>query len=129
MESSSYIVWIKRFIPLVVILAVWIGWDGYKQYRLDEQVALDTKIASVTAYLYVGSARYRGDSLRYIDYRDSLLEANDLSEELMHEYANSEDTRSSSYKRYVKILGEVIDSLYRHEDSARKYPDSVLNSL
>lgn len=125
MESSRYIVWIKRFLPVVLLIAGWMAWDSYEQHRIAREMAEDKKLATVTAYLYLGAARYRADSLEYIEYRDSLLESMAVTPEHLRLYAAGEDINPHRYKRYVKFLGELTDSLYRVEDSIRKVTDSL----
>lgn len=125
MESSRYIVWIKRFLPVVLLLAGWMAWDSFELHRIEREIAEDKRLATATAYLYVGAARYRTDSLRYIEYRDSLLQSMSVTAEHLHLYAEGEDINPHRYKRYVKFLGELTDSLYRVEDSIRQASDTL----
>lgn len=125
MESSRYIIWIKRFLPVVILVAAWVGWGKYEQYYLAQEIAEDKQMAAATAYLYVGAVKYRQDSLGFIAYRDSLLESMDISAELLKLYASEGEIEPYRYKRYVKTLGQLTDSLYRVEDSLRKISDSL----
>ena len=125
MESSRYIIWIKRFLPLVVLLAVWQGWDAYDQHQLKQELAVDKRMAAATVYMYLGATKFRADSLAYIDYRDSVLESMGVTPEELRQYAEGDSLDPIRYKRYVKLLGEMGDSLYRVEDSIRKAADTT----
>ena len=129
MESSSYLVWIKRVLPLIVIVGIWFGWESYQKARIERENAYDARIAAATAQLYVGAVKFRADSLGYIGYRDSVLGSFELTSADLNAYATGDGIDPYRYKNYVDYLGKMIDSLYRFEDSTRKYPDSVLEKI
>jgi hypothetical protein len=119
MESWRYFIWIKRVAPIVVIGLLLLAYSMYQDHQASVLEETETKIASVTAHIWIASAKYRHNPDRYLEYRDSVLKANDLTLEQMKAFRTRYDETSEQYERVVSMTAAFVESLYRVEDSLR----------
>ena len=111
MESWPHIIWIKRFLPFVLIAAGWFGWRYYDQYRnrSSEQAEMDN--ALLTAQLWVAATKYRHDSGQYEAYRDSALAAHHISREKLEKYLKHYENSDDDPSSFTKRVNTCVDSL------------------
>lgn len=111
-------IWLKRILPLVLIVVGWLGYTQYRQYRTERFYADAERYALVTAKVWLASAQYRDDPGRFSAVRDSLLAASDLSRAKVDEYLKLYDARPEAYSSYVRLVKKYIDSLATSEGFA-----------
>ncbi|MEW6051957.1 MAG: hypothetical protein AB1644_12965 [Candidatus Zixiibacteriota bacterium] len=110
-------IWLKRLAPLVVIAAIWFG---YKQFQSGKQARLETAMrqkATIVAHLWYASARYRANPARYETFRDSLLDANNLSKEDLFAFTQQFQNDPEANVVMMNLVSAAVDSLYPHEDT------------
>ena len=107
----------RRLIPLVAIAAIWFG---YKQFQSGKQARMEAEMhqkATVVAHLWYASAKYRTNSARYQEFRDSLLEFNKLSKDDLLAFTEQFQHDPQANVLMMDLVSKAVDSLYPHEDS------------
>ena len=120
MESWFHNIWFRRLWPIVLIGLLWFGSSYYDKQQARREVQLEDEIALTTAQLWVSSALLRHQPERYMAYRDSLLEAQQLTERKLDQFLEryrGEDTDLSAFSEKVKRL---VDSLVKEVDPSRR---------
>ena len=119
MESWFHNIWFRRLWPIVLIGLLWTGWSYYSEQQAIQEVQLEDEIAMATAQLWVKSALWRHQPDIYTAYRDSLLEAKQLSDQKIDrffEHYRGDDIELSAFA--VKV-NRLVDSLVKTIDSSR----------
>ena len=106
-------------------LVLWFGWTGYQSFQTERREAHNLKIASVTAHLFVASAKYRDQPEIYTGYRDSLLAAKGTTKGELDSFPGQYGEDVFGYRNFVGLLDNLVDSLYRMEDSIRRANDTT----
>lgn len=113
-------IWIRR-VALIAALAVvvggWFWWDDYSARR-DAQMSETASL--ITAKAWIASARLRDEPDRYIQYRDSLLDASGISAEDLQKFLqrfSDEPENNAEFAQQVKLK---VDSLYKIEEVLRQ---------
>ncbi|MGD8922506.1 MAG: hypothetical protein PVH24_04595 [Candidatus Zixiibacteriota bacterium] len=117
MKSWSYFIWFKRLIPFVLLGLIWLAYVKIRDYRQDRQARFESKIALVTAHIWIAGAKYHDNPDRFMQYRDSVLKANDLNLDEIEDYASKYQKEPEKYERVAELTAEYVDSLYELEDS------------
>lgn len=104
-------IWLKRLLPLVLIVGGWFAWSQYQEYTAERYYRDAERYALVTAQVWLASAEYRDDPHQFVIYRDSLLEAAGLSVETIDQYIKMYSSRPEAYTPYVRLVKKYIDSL------------------
>jgi hypothetical protein len=117
MKSWSYFIWFKRLIPFVLLGLIWLAYVKIRDYRQDRQAHFESKIALVTAHIWIAGAKYHDNPDRFMQYRDSVLKANDLNLDEIEDYASKYQKEPEKYERVAELTAEYVDSLYELEDS------------
>jgi hypothetical protein len=112
-------IWLKRALPFVVIIALWFGYRWFEQWSTQKVQSTTDRAAVVTARLMIASATYRADPDRYAVYRDSLLGANDFTKESLDAFIAKHNSDPDWSQLYAVTVKNYVDSLYRIEDSIR----------
>ncbi len=120
MESSSFHIWFRRLaLPVLVLLMIG-GYFGVSSYLDEKSYQTDCEMALVTVKLWLAGARLRETPESYLDYRDSLLSAHDLTLDQVTQYADQYSDQPEKYYRFAAIMSQMTDSLFKIEDSLRK---------
>ncbi len=112
--------WLKRLAPIVLLLAIWLGYRWVTHSKMDKFLAETKEQALVTAELWIGSAMYHSEPTKFVKFRDSLLTAHHLDKAAMLSFATKAESNpdwAQAYSNYVHIY---VDSLYKIADSTRK---------
>jgi hypothetical protein len=117
MKSWSYFIWVKRLIPFVLLGLIWLAFVNIQDYRHDRQARFESKIALVTAHIWIAGAKYHDNPDRFVKYRDSVLKANDLTLDEIEDYASKYQKEPEKYERVAELTADYVDSLYDIEDS------------
>jgi len=124
------LIWLKRVLPLIVIGALaggYIMWDDWYTAR---RLAEEDKVALVTAQVWIATAKYRNDPERYIEYRDSLLEASNVPRERIYAFLGRQEDQPEELLPFARKVQRLVDSIYRIEDSvARETEKRIKDSL
>ncbi len=113
-------VWFKRLLPILIIGGAWIGYQQWQIYVEKKKDSEEQRIAQVTAQVWVATATWRDDPESYIAYRDSLLQASDVSVESLYEYLERYERRPEQYLPFALKVSRYVDSLARIQDSIIK---------
>ena len=106
-------IWIKRIVPLVILVAVYLGYSFYSSAKVKKERAELDHHAFVTAQVWVASAWYRNDSETFLAYRDSLLSEAGLSSEQMTAFLAVFEDRPERSSYFVSMAKKYVDSLSR----------------
>ncbi|MFC1475193.1 hypothetical protein ACFLQG_00960 [Candidatus Zixiibacteriota bacterium] len=112
-------IWIKRALPLVIIIAVWLGYGFYDDYQEGKTSRTELKYAEVTALVWVASAKFRNEPDNYISYRDSLLSTYQLDVEKCHQFIDAYQENPEKLGNFAFMVKTFIDSIIAIEDSIR----------
>lgn len=104
-------IWLKRLLPLVLIVAGWMAYTKYQQHTTERFYDDAERYALVTAQVWLASAEYRDDPQQFLNFRDSLLEATGLSLEKVDEYLRKYSKRPETYTPYLRLVKQYVDSL------------------
>ena len=113
-------VWVKRLVPLVLLAAVWGGYQWQKSTRIEAQRAEADRIGQVFAEVWVASATYRDNPEKFIAYRDSLLAARGVEREEIEKYIKAHPNETEIYYDFTRTVSDKVDSMYRIIDSVLK---------
>lgn len=111
--------WIKRLLPFVIIIGGWFGYDYYINQQLVKQQILEEKYASVTALVWVASAKYRTDPEQFTHYRDSVLNVYNTDNQKVEQYIKQFEKSPEAMGPLTNLIKVKIDSLLIIEDSLR----------
>ena len=111
MRSWSYLIWLKRLIPLLVIGGGILGYNYYEKNTEEKRLRQDDQKALLTAHVWVASAVYRDNPDRFIAYRDSLLEDNNVTREEMTGYLEAYGDRTERFNNFTWLVQQYVDSL------------------
>lgn len=126
MKSWSYFIWFKRLIPFVLLGLIWLAYVTIRDYRHDRQARIESKIALVTAHIWIAGAKYHDDPDRFVQYRDSVLKTNELTLDEIESYASKYQKEPEKYERVAELTAEYVDSLYEIEDSLMRLKKDTL---
>jgi hypothetical protein len=113
-------VWVKRLVPLVLLAAIWGGYQWQKKSRIESLQAEADRIGQVFAEVWVASATYRDKPEKFIAYRDSLLKAKGITREEIEEYIKAHQDETEIYYDFTRTVSDKVDSMYRIKDSVLK---------
>ena len=113
-------VWVKRLVPLVLLVAVWGGYRLQKQNRIEGQKAEADRISQVFAEVWVASGTYRDNPEKFIAYRDSLLAAKGVKRADIDKYIKAHSDETEIYYDFTRTVSDKVDSMYRIIDSVLK---------
>ena len=122
-------VWFKRLLPILIVGAVWIGYQQWQLRADQERNREEKRLALVTAKVWVATATYRDDSARYLAYRDSLLEVSGVAGEDLYDYLERYENKPEQYLPFALKVSKYVDSLVKIQDSiSGTIPDTLADS-
>lgn len=129
-ESWLSLIWLKRVLPLIVIAALAGGYFLWDDWSTARRLADEDQVALVTAQVWIATAKYRNDPERYIEYRDSLLEANDVPRDRVYALLGRQEDQPEELLPFARKVQRLVDSIYRIEDSvARETEKRIRDSI
>lgn len=87
------------------------AYSRYQEYTTKRFYDDAERYALVTAQVWLASARYRDDPEQFLNFRDSLLQATELSREKVDEYLRRYSSRPENYTPYLRLVKQYVDSL------------------
>lgn len=107
------LIWIKRILPLVLIVVAYYGYSHFSEQEQQERAAEIDSFALVTAQVWLGSAEMRNSPERFIAWRDSLLQENGLSLNQMDLFLSKYSDATADNMKFVRAVKKYVDSLYQ----------------
>lgn len=104
-------IWLKRILPLVLVVATWFAYTSYTEYQIAEDERLAHQYALVTAQVWLATAVHRNDNPEFLRVRDSLFEASGFSKDELNAYLQEHKSRPEFYAPYVRLVKTYVDSL------------------
>ena len=98
------LIWLKRFTPLVIILAGWLFFHFYSGENETKKADDDQKYALLTAQVWVASAKYRSEPEKFKEYRDSLLLASGLDNQKAIDYIKQYENSSDQLVNFADLV-------------------------
>lgn len=111
------LIWLKRALPLVVIALIWPGYTAWDRITTANREREESRLALVTAQVWIATAKYRYDQERYLEYRDSLLESADVLREQVFAFLEGREDQPEEMLPFAQKVQRLVDSLYLIEDS------------
>lgn len=122
-------VWVKRILPLVVLIATWFYVDYYYARQAEEYDQLSRKQALATARVWNLSARFREEPQTFLTLRDSVLIESGLTLDQMHQYLQLYSDRPEKYETFARLVSYYVDSLVElrdhYEGTTKELQDSL----
>ncbi len=116
--------WVKRLLPIILIVLGIVGYKAWERYRLDRHAAETRRWADLTTTIWEASARYYDQPDSFLAYRDSVLAADSLSLADVQAYLKQYSDHPEKYIDYARLVYELMDSLQKQ----RLTPDSLADS-
>ncbi len=98
-------------IPFALLPAIVFGYLLYDSIKSERQYQQTQRHALVTAQVWIATARFRSEPERFLTYRDSVLKANGLSEQLMEDYLARYKDHPAEYDLFTGLVNQYVDSL------------------
>ncbi len=108
---------LKRLLPFLVIGLAWLAYTYWDRTQSAQRAAEEEHLALVTAQVWVATALYRDDPERYLAYRDSVLEANDVPRERVFDFLESRQSEAEELHPLAGRVKQLVDSLATIQDS------------
>lgn len=106
-------IWLKRLLPLVLILVAWFAWKGITKSQQEKAIAADTRYALVTAHAWVAATTYRENPAGYLLYRDSLLQANNITKDELFQHLQVFENDINRQLIFSQTVSRLVDSLLK----------------
>lgn len=117
MESWPDLILFKRLLPFLVLGLAWLSYTYWDRTQSTQRAVEEERVALVTAQVWVATALYRDDPERYMAYRDSLLEANDVPREMVFDFLENRQAEAEQLHPFAARVKQLVDSLASIQDS------------
>lgn len=107
----------KRLLPFLLLGLVWLAYTLWDNNQSAQRALEEERLAQVTAQVWVATALYRDDPERYLAYRDSLLEANNVPREKIFAFLEKHQNESEELLPFAQRVQQLVDSLSHIQDS------------
>ncbi|UCC45520.1 MAG: hypothetical protein JSU65_06270 [Candidatus Zixiibacteriota bacterium] len=112
-------VWIRRILPVIVLVGGWQAYSLYEDLSREQRAAKDRELALVTAQVWVATAHFRDEPEKYLEYRDSILAAHNLTREEMFSLISRCESDPDGLMPFTQAVNDLVDSLIQRQDSLR----------
>jgi hypothetical protein len=119
------VIWIKRILPLIVLVALVAGYFLYDDYRSNREARFTDRLALVSAQIWVARVQFKDRPQQYEEYRDSVLASAGLTAEEIDVFTRRWQSEPERYSTYARLVAKYVDSLVPYRSS----PASVADSL
>lgn len=106
-------IWLRRILPLLLIVATWFAYTSYTENQIAEDERLAHQYALVTAQVWLATAVHRNDNPEFLRVRDSLFAAAGFTMDELDAYLKEHKSRPEFYTPYVRLVNSYVDSLSR----------------
>ncbi len=113
-------IWLKRLLPLVLILIAWFAWKGITKSQQEKATAADTRYALVTAQTWVAATTFRENPAGYLAYRDSLLQANNITKDELFQHLQVFENDLDRQLTFSQTVSRLVDSLLKANPIVKK---------
>ncbi|MCD6250392.1 MAG: hypothetical protein J7J98_08695 [candidate division Zixibacteria bacterium] len=107
----------KRLLPFLLLGLVWLAYTLWDNHQFAQRALEEEQLAQVTAQVWVATALYRDDPERYLTYRDSLLEVNDMPREKIFAFLENRGSQPEELLQFTLRVQQLVDSLSHIQDS------------
>lgn len=104
-------------LAIIMVLSGHFLWNKLTLYREQSQAQ---KYAKITARTWIAYAKFNNEPEKYRQYRDSLLEARDISKGEFDDYITLYHKKPEKYMYFATLVNSFVDSLAAVEDSTLK---------
>ena len=112
--------WIKRILFVLAVIIVISGHFVWSKLTIYREQKLAQKYAKITAETWVAYAKFNNEPEKYRQYRDSLLNADEISKEAIDDYLANYQKEAEKYIYFATLVSFYVDSLAAVEDSLLK---------
>ena len=128
-ESWDDLIWLKRISPLLVAAVLWFGYSFWSDYRDARNQAEDERLSLAVAKIWIATALYRDNPARYAEFRDSVLNANDLTQDDLFDYVRKYNGEEEEILSFTQMVKHKVDSLYVLEIQRIDREEAMKDSL
>ncbi len=89
----------------------------YNKYQTSQEEKLAQKYALITAQSWLGTARFKDEPEKYLEFRDSLLKSRNVSASDIELYLSKHEQKAEKYVGFAGLVKFYVDSLVSIEDS------------
>jgi len=114
------LLWIKRILFVLAVIIVISGHFVWSKLTIYREQKLAQKYAKITAETWVAYAKFNNEPEKYRQYRDSLLNADEISKEAIDDYLANYQKEAEKYIYFATLVSFYVDSLAAVEDSLLK---------
>jgi len=100
-----------------MVAAAILGYFLWQDYRQNSRTAEEDRMALMTARVWVKTARYAGQTDRFVAWRDSTLAAEGMSKDEVAVFLDRWTNHQEEYLSFTQKVQKLVDSLARIEDS------------
>lgn len=119
------LIWLKRIAPFVIMVLIYFGYTFYIEKQVKKKITDEKRYAHITAQAWIGSMKYRDNPDLYIAFRDSLLEANNLSNDSLKIFIESYRSKAEYLVLMSSYIKNDVDSILHLDDSLKSIADSI----
>ena len=116
-ESWPDLILLKRLLPFLLLGLTWLGYTFWDNHQSARRALEEEQLAQVTAQVWVATALYRDDSEKYLAYRDSVLEANDVPRDKVFAFLENRQSEAEDLLPFAQRVKQLVDSLSHFQDS------------
>ena len=110
----------KRILFVLAVIIVISGHFVWSKLTIYREQKLAQKYAKITAETWIAYAKFNNEPEKYRQYRDSLLNADEISKEEIDDYLAHYQKEAEKYIYFATLVSFCVDSLAAVEDSTLK---------
>lgn len=126
-------IWLKRLSPLLAAALIWFGYTSWTDYQTSKQQAEENRLSLTIAKVWIATALYRDNPVRYAEFQDSVLSASNLTQDELFDYIRRFDGKEEEALPFARSIQKKVDSLHAIEikriGEAKAAADSVAGDL
>ena len=119
------LIWVKRILPFVVILAIWLGYSKISDQSKQTELLQVKKYALTAAQIWHSGAALRATPDQFPAIRDSLLAENDIDSLNFQQYLQQNQEFPEQHLEFAHWLNFYSDSLSKDYEAKAISEDST----